>query len=411
MERQIFSFLLVVALLLLPSNIALGQNWAFKDVAVSDGIYVITENNTLVKLTKSLEPLWALELQRNAYIERLRPTSDGVLLLGDALAKLDGNGTLLWAKNLSVEDAEPLPNGDTVLLTDNVVGLISRNGRILWATKILPNGTNERTPRVEARFVAPLREAILVVGTISLPDDPKSHLFLGALSLNGSLLWAKAVNTSYYDSPDTAVSMENDALVAGVYGGGSDAPWIADYFALKVSPDGKIEWFNFYMCPKGENWDAFWTMKVRGAFCNGEVCAFDTTTGTFIINSEGEPLEYLNVSGKVAGIMNDSLVLLSNGTILTVPLRQNGETEKCYALEIHFRDEPVDVRAFPAEFKAPDLHLSVVKLGERSEPKKEDEKLDNPQETEPKGKNYYGIALTAIALVGIALMVFRKTKR
>ena len=70
-----------------------------------------------------------------------------------------------------------------------------------------------------------------------------------------------------------------------------------------------------------------------------------------------------------------------------------------------------DVRAVPTEFKAPDLHLSVVKLGERGEPKKEDEKLDNPQETEPKGKNYYGIALTTLVLVGIALMVFRKTKR
>jgi len=409
MRRLIFPFLLL--LLLSPLfNYALARDSGFKDASVSDGVYALAENGTLLKLTDGMNSLWAVKI-RGAHFERLGPSNDGVLLLGDVLAKLDGNGTLLWAKNLSVEDAEPLPNGDTAFLIDNVVGLISRDGRILWAAKILPKCINEQIPTVEMRLVAPLGGAILLVGTITPPDDSKSHLFLSALSLNGSLLWAKALNTGYYDSPDTALSIENDALVAGVYGGGSDAPWIADHFVLRVTPEGEIEWFNSYPCPKGENWDAFWTLKIRGAFCNGGVCAFDTTTGTFIVNSAGEPLWYLNVSGKVAGIMNGSLVLLSNGTVLLAPLKQNGETEKCYAPKIHFRDESVEVSAVPVEFKAPDLHLSVVKLGERSEPKKEDENLNNSQETEPKGKKYYGIALISLALVGVALEVFRKTRR
>ena len=409
MRRLIFPFLLL--LLLSPLfNYAITRDSGFKDASVSDWVYALAENGTLLKLTDGMNPLWAVKI-RDAHFERLRPTNDGVLLLGDVLAKLDGNGTLLWAKNLSVEDAEPLPNGDTAFLIDNVVGLISRDGRILWAAKSLPKGINEQIPKVDMRLVAPLGGAILLVGTITPPDDSKSHLFLSALSLNGSLLWAKALNTGYYDSPDTALSIENDALVAGVYGGGSDAPWIADYFVLRVTPEGEIEWFNSYPCPKGENWDAFWTLKIRGAFCKGGVCAFDTTTGTFIVNSAGKPLAYLNVSGKVAGIMNDSLVLLSNGTVLLAPLTQNGETEKCYTLKIHFRDGPVVVSAVPAEFKAPDLHLSVVKLGERSEPKKEDENLNNSQETEPKGKNYWGVTLISLALVGIALAVSRKMGR
>lgn len=103
---------------LLCSDIISAQNWIFKGVAVSDeGIYAMTENNTLVKLTESLEPLWVVEIQKNAHIKRLIPADNGVLLVGDVLAKLDGNGTLLWAKNVSVRDARVLPDGGIVLQT------------------------------------------------------------------------------------------------------------------------------------------------------------------------------------------------------------------------------------------------------------------------------------------------------
>ena len=107
MRRLIFPFLLFL-LLSPPFNYALARDSGFKDASVSDGVYALAENGTLLKLTDGMNPLWAVKI-RDAHFERLRPSNDGVLLLGDVLAKLDGNGTLLWAKNLSVEDAETCP--------------------------------------------------------------------------------------------------------------------------------------------------------------------------------------------------------------------------------------------------------------------------------------------------------------
>ncbi|WP_223208998.1 hypothetical protein [Pyrococcus furiosus] len=265
-----YSFLLLMFL-----SSVLAQDLLFKDAIISDGIYTLDENNALIRLDENIKPVWKVQIKEISF-ERLSSSDNGVLLLGEILAKVDNNGKVVWVKNISVDDAIGLPNGHVAFLKDNLVGLINSDGNLLWARRFIANGT-------KLKLLGPLNGTILVVGTIRLNDDPKSHLLLGALSLNGTLLWAKIVNTGYYDRPDV---VNGEEIVAGVYGGGSDAPWLADYFALKVSQEGKIKWFNSYHCPGESDWDAFWIMKIQRSFCNEEICTFSTTTGTFIINPE-----------------------------------------------------------------------------------------------------------------------------
>lgn len=399
MDRRILFPLISMFLALLCSDIISAQNWIFKGVAVSDeGIYAMTENNTLVKLTESLEPLWMIEIQKNVHIKRLIPADNGVLLLGDVLAKLDGDGTLLWAKNVSARDARALPDGCVVFTDGKVVGVIDKNGKPLWTIKFATRAT-EVPPSVRINALAPLDGYILVAGTSILPDDPKSHLFIGVLSRDGTLIWAKVLNTGYYDYPDVAISLGNNGLIAGVYGGGSDAPWIADYFALRVSLEGKIEWFNSYTWPREEDWDKFWSMKVLGAACNDGICALGTKTGTFVINAEGKLLTGLNFSGKVLRVENNSILLLSNGTLLTVPLK--GAECRAYSSSVQFKEITPDVKVVTAELKGGEVYLQVMKIKEATRP---DHGIQNTGDKGQARGAYLGVILAVVLIVGTALV-------
>lgn len=66
MDRRIlFPLISMFLAFLLCSDIISAQNWIFKGVAVSDeGIYAMTENNTLVKLTESLNLYGWLRFKR-----------------------------------------------------------------------------------------------------------------------------------------------------------------------------------------------------------------------------------------------------------------------------------------------------------------------------------------------------------
>lgn len=396
--------LLITLLPLCCPNHALAQDWTLEDAVVSgDGIYVLTDNGTLMKVTEELEALWEAELSGGIKFY-LAPAPEGVTLVGGVLARIDGDGGLLWAKNMSADDAGVLPDGSVVFVSENLLGVIDPKGATIRAYQLLLNGTEETVPGtgIYLEDVVPLGNALIVTGTVSFPGDPKSHILIGAVSLNGSLLWTKVLNTGYYDRIDGAFRSGEHAVIAGVYGGGSDAPWIANYFVLKVSTDGEIEWFNSYTCPHEKDWDDFWSMKVLGLSCNKKICVLGTTTGTFVLDTDGTFPIYLNVSGKVTGIVNDSALILSNGTLLTIPLNQSEGTEKCYTVGIPFREIPVKVEIHPTKFSAPDAPLQVLTLQRTNrQPKIHSEKQRDGQE-------YFGVVLLIAILIGTALMLAKR---
>jgi|GEM_PF-4338654 len=399
-----FIVLLTILLPLCRPGGALAQDWTLEDAVVSgDGIYVLTDNGTLMKLTEELEALWEAELSGGIKFY-LSPAPEGVILIGDVLARLDGDGNLLWAKNVSADDAGVLPDGSVVFVSENLLGVISSDGATIRAYRLLLNGTEETIPGtgIALRRIVPLSNALIVTGTVSIPGDPKSHILIGAVSLNGSPLWTKVLNTGYYDRVDEASRSGEHAVIAGVYGGGSDAPWISNYFVLKVSTEGRIEWFNLYTCPHEKDWDAFWAMKVLGASCGGETCIFGTTTGTFILDGNGNPLIYQNVSGKAAGTIGDSALVLSNGTLLTVPPNRSEGNNKCYSRRTPFKEIPVKVELRPTEFNPPDASLQVQKLQ-----REEDMPKTNPEE-KWSGQKTLGAVLIAGILVGIALILAKR---
>jgi len=403
-NRRVSLFLSFMILALVYSGSALTQNWTFKDAVVSnEGTYTLTENGTLAKLAERERTLWEIKIPPELHVH-LASAPEGVLLVGGVLAKLDGNGNLLWAKSMSVDNAVALPDGSVIFVSDNTLGLLNSDGTTVWARQLVLNGTNESLPEVgiHLKTVTPLHDTLLVTGIADLPGDPKSHLFLGAFSLNGTLLWAKVLNTDYYDRPDKTSPFGDYVVITGVYGGGSDAPWIADYFALKISSDGEIEWFNSYICPRREDWDDFWSMKVLGLSCNKKICVLGTTTGTFVLDTNETSPIYLNVSGKVTGIVNDSALILSNGTLLTIPLNQSEGTEKCYTVGIPFREIPVKVEIHPTKFSAPDAPLQVLTLQRTNrQPKIHSEKQRDGQE-------YFSVVLLIAILIGTALMLAKR---
>lgn len=399
MNRWAFVFSLFMVSALVFSNVVLAHDQSFTD-ATASGIfrYALTQNNTLFKLDEYLNPIWEAKINDKININSIVPADNGVLLLGDVLAKLDGDGTLLWAKNVSARDARALPDGCVVFTDGKVVGVIDKNGKPLWTIKFATRAT-EVPPSVRINALAPLDGYILVAGTSILPDDPKSHLFIGVLSRDGTLIWAKVLNTGYYDYPDVAISLGNNGLVAGVYGGGSDAPWIADYFALRVSLEGKIKWFNSYTCPREEDWDKFWSMKVLGAACNDGICALGTKTGTFVINAEGKLLTGLNFSGKVLRVENNSILLLSNGTLLTVPLK--GAECRAYSSSVQFKEITPDVKVVTAELKGGEVYLQVMKIKEATRP---DHGIQNTGDKGQARGAYLGVILAVVLIVGTALV-------
>ncbi|AEH25141.1 PQQ-binding-like beta-propeller repeat protein [Pyrococcus yayanosii] len=399
MKRWISFFIL--SLLLSPVYLkdTLSQNWEFSDAVISnDGLYALTNESAIIKLDNHGNKVWEAKIPADITLKHLIPTKDGVLLAGEILVRLDGNGNLLWAKNVSTDVVTVLPDGEVAFANKNILGLLSQDGNPLWARRLVLK-TNETSPGrgIDLTAVVPLHNAILLIGIATIPNDPKSHLLIGAVSLNGTLLWAKVFDTGYYDRPDVGASFEKSGLVAGVYGGGSDAPWISEYFVLKVSPDGEVEWFNSYYCPHKEEWDDFWSMKVLGMACNG-TCAVGTTTGTFIINASGDIERYSNVTGKSLRISNDSILVLSNGTLIMVNPR-NGSEGKCYTAKVEFREMPINLTIAKAELKVSDVMVEpVIKryaADDNTEPGMEGKR----------GDDRLNVALPAVILAGIALVI------
>ncbi len=265
------------------SDNALAQNWTLGDAVISEGgMYALTENGTIVKMTLTGVSEWTIKIQDRIHILNLVPASDGVLLVGDeVLAKFSRDGNLIWAKNMSVNDATVLPDGNVAFASGRVVGVLDSNGNVLWTGRLTLGQINESlsSGSVQLTTITYIEKIIIVAGTASFSEDPRSHIILAAISLNRTLNWTKVLNTGYYDRPEESSPLGGYAVVAGAYGGGSDAPWISDYFVLKVSPYGEIKWFNSYQCPREEDWDDFWSIKVLGVSCNEKMCALGTTTG------------------------------------------------------------------------------------------------------------------------------------
>lgn len=394
------------------SDNALAQNWTLGDAVISGGeIYALTENGTIVKMTLTWISEWTIKIPDRIHVLNLVPASDGVLLVGDeVLAKFSKDGDIIWAKNLSVNDAAVLPDGNVAFTSGKIVGVLDSNGNVLWTGRLTLGQINESlsSGSVQLTTITYIEKIIIVAGTASFSEDPRSHIFLAAISLNGTLNWAEVLSTGYYDRPEESSPLGGYAVVAGVYGGGSDAPWISDYFVLKVSLDGEIKWFNSYLCDREEDWDDFWSIKVLGLSCNEKMCALGTTTGAFVIDENGTPLAYLNTTGKVAEIVDGSLLVLSNGTLPKINPEQSAGAENCYIGRVSFSEMPVQVEIRPAGFSAPEVPVNVLVV-QRTDGSGEEHSGFRPQSKKQwNNGGYFGIALLIAVILVVTLMLTKR---
>ncbi|QDA30837.1 hypothetical protein FH039_03350 [Thermococcus indicus] len=412
MNRRAFIFILFMILTTAYPDNALAQNWTLGDAVISEGgMYALTENGTIVKMTLTGIPELTIKIPDEIHVLNIVPAGDGVLLVGDeVLAKFSTDGDLIWAKNMSVDDATVLPNGNVAFTRGKVVGVLDSNGNVLWIGRLTLGRINESlsSGSVQLTTITYIEKIIIVAGTASFSEDPRSHIFLAAISLNGTLNWAEVLNTGYYDRPEESSPLGGYAVVAGVYGGGSDAPWIANYFVLKISSGSEIEWFNSYQCPREEDWDDFWSIKILGVSCNEKMCALGTMRETFVIDENGTPLAYLNTTGKVAEIVDGSLRVLSNGALLKINPEQNAEAGKCYMGWVPFSEMPVQVEIRPAEFSAPDVPLNVLVVQRTERSGEEHSGFKSHSEKWWNNGEYVGIALLIAVILAVTLMLAKR---
>lgn len=221
---------------------------------------------------------------------------------------------------MSVCDVRVLFDGGIVFIDGKVVGVIDKNGKLFWIIKFVIRIV-EVFFGVRINVFVLLDGYIFVVGIYILFDDLKFYFFIGVFFWDGIFIWIKVFNMGYYDYLDVVIFFGNNGFVVGVYGGGSDVLWIVDYFVLRVFFDGKIEWFNFYVCLREEDWDRFWSMKVFGVVCNDDICVFGIMIGMFVINVEGKFLMGFNFFGKVLRVENNLIFFFLNGIFLMVLLK------------------------------------------------------------------------------------------
>ncbi|ASJ15774.1 hypothetical protein A3L04_01140 [Thermococcus chitonophagus] len=136
---------------------------------------------------------------------------------------------------------------------------------------------------------------ILVIGSAKMPAHPKDSLWVAVLDRDGNLVVQKVIASEYYMVPEAVVFVKDSVIVAGIAGGGSDAPWIGYYFVTRVLRDGKVSWAKYYTAGlSGE--DVFWTLNVTGLECQ-DTCIVNTESTSFVIRLDGEVITPENVTG------------------------------------------------------------------------------------------------------------------
>lgn len=96
---------------------------------------------------------------------------------------------------------------------------------------------------------------------------------------------------------------------------------------------------------------------------------------------------------------NNSILLLSNGTLLTVPLK--GAECRAYSSSVQFKEITPDVKVVPAELKVGEAHLQVTKIKEATRP---DRGIQNTGDGGQAKGAYFGVILAVVLIVGMALV-------
>ncbi|WP_087037751.1 hypothetical protein [Thermococcus litoralis] len=318
--------ILIFLLLFFLSNVSASSCWignygeSFEDVlATSDG-RVFAVGNSVLSVNLRGEPLWAITTaRRDVEIHRIAFTSEKDLVVAGKgfIAKFSQTGDLLWMKKLNAMDIATTPNGEIIFVSGNMLVSLTPEGQIKWVKKAMKQNQSS----LEFSGVTASEDKIFVVGYTFAPGEDH-NAWIGAFDFEGNVLWQRAINLGYDEFADKVDVSNVSAVVAGV-SGSQHAPWIGEYFVIKLDREGDLIWAREFLplnLSEKISESIFWSIKINDVDCNlNGQCLIGGNFVTLLLDESGG-LSWAKGFSSNGVALTDSLAISAKNVILAFPV-------------------------------------------------------------------------------------------
>lgn len=353
--------ILIFLLLFFLSNVSASSCWignygeSFEDVlATSDG-RVFAVGSSVLSVNLRGEPLWAITTaRRDIKIHRIAFTSEKDLVVAGKgfIAKFSQTGDLLWMKKLNVTDVSVAPNGEIIFVFGNVVAALTPEGQIKWVKKAMKQNQSS----LEFSGVTASEDKIFVVGYTFAPGEDY-NAWIGAFDFEGNVLWQRAINLGYDEFADKVDVSNVSAVVAGV-SGSQHAPWIGEYFVIKLDREGDLIWAREFLplnLSEKISESIFWSIKINDVDCNlNGQCLIGGNFVTLLLDESGG-LSWAKGFSSNGVALTDSLAISAKNVILAFPVNGSGSIGR--DVQVVFSE--ISPKLIPSKFEFQNASLAL----------------------------------------------------
>ncbi|USS40426.1 hypothetical protein NF865_08970 [Thermococcus aggregans] len=330
---------------------------SFEDVLVTSEGRVFAVGSAFLSTDLQGKPLQAMTtVHRDLEAHKVvfTPKKELIVAGHDFIAKFDQNGNPLWMKKLNVTDVAVAPNGDVIFVFENVLASLTPEGQIKWAKSVVePNQGFLRFSNV-----ATGDNGILVVGYFFVPEGNNDYNgWIGSFDFEGNIIWQKSLDLGYDELIEGAYVINNSAILEGV-AGSQHAPWIGEYFIVKLNKKGNVLWGREILpiaLPEEISTDIFWSLKINDIDCNSEgKCLIGGNFITFLLDEDGNLLWAKSFSSNGVAL-TDSLAVSAKNVLLAFPI--NGSDAIGREAQVTFL--AVSPKLLPTKFKLQNFSITV----------------------------------------------------
>ena len=360
--KRLFVILVFLSLLFFPKN-SIASCWivdygeSFEDVLVTSEGRVFAVGSAFLSTDLQGKPLQAMTtVHRDLEAHKVvfTPKKELIVAGHDFIAKFDQAGEFLWMKKLNVTDVAVAPNGDVIFVFENVLASLTPEGQIKWVKAVVES--NQGFLRFSN--VATGENGILVVGYFFVPEDNNDYnAWVGSFDFEGNIIWQKSLDLGYDELTEEAYIINNSAILVGV-SGSQHAPWIGEYFIVKLNKEGNVIWGRKIVprgLPEEISTNIFWSLKIKDIDCNSEgKCLVGGNFITLLLDENGNLLWAKSFSSNGVAL-TDSLAISAKNVLLAFPI--NGSDT--IGIEAQATFSAISPKLPPTKFKFQNSSITV----------------------------------------------------
>ncbi|USG99182.1 hypothetical protein K1720_06435 [Thermococcus argininiproducens] len=360
--KRLLIILIFLLLFLFPKS-SIASCWiadygeTFEDVLVTSEDRVFAVGSALLSTDLQGKPLQAMTTAHRdleAHKVVLTPKEELIVAGKNFIAKFGQNGEPLWMKKLNVTDVAVAPNGDIIFVFENVLASLTPEGQIKWVKVVV------EPDQGFLRFsgVATSENEILVVGySFASEGNNDYNAWIGYFDFEGNIIWQKSLDLGYDELTEKVYIANNSAILVGV-SGSQHAPWIGEYFVVKLNKEGNVIWAREILprgLPEGISTNIFWSLKINDIDCNSEgKCLIGGNFITLLLDENGSLLWTKSFSSNGVAL-TDSLAISAKNVLLAFPI--NGSDAIGTEAQVTF--SAISPKLLPTKFKFQNSSITV----------------------------------------------------